>query len=179
MLHNAPSVLYHILDKTNKEANCLDFDWTKIKTEYITDESTSYRKLAKKYGINYTTIGEKARREGWATEREQFRTKTLSKTLTKIAERQSDRAARFFSLTDTLYDKLVEALTLVDPNDTQGIRQITASLKDLKEMQSLKSDADIREQEARIRNLEKQAQSEESDNEIKVIIEGNLDRYSE
>lgn len=156
----------------------MDFDWTKIKTEYITDESMSYRKLAKKYGINYTTIGERARKEDWAKEREQFRTKTLSKTLTKIAERQSDRTARFFSLTDTLYDKLVEALSLVDPSDTQGIRQITASLKDLKEMQSLKSDADIREQEARIRNLERQAQAEEESKDVVVTIASDAEEFS-
>lgn len=146
-------------------------DWNKIKTEYITDESASYRKLAKKYGINYVTIGDRARKEGWAKERERYQTKALTKTLNKIAERQSDRAARFFALTDTLYDKLVEALSLVDPNDTQGIRQITASLKDLKEMQSLKSDADMREQEARIAKLQRDAQEEDnSTTEIRVTF---------
>lgn len=153
-------------------------DWDKIKTEYITDDSTSYRKLAKKYGINYVTIGDRARKEGWAKEREQFRTKSLTKTLNKIAERQSDRAARFFTLTDTLYDKLKEALSLVDPTDTQGIRQITASLKDLKEMQSLKSDADMREQEARIRNLERQAQAEEESNDVVVTIASEAEEFS-
>lgn len=154
-------------------------DWNKIKTEYITDDSTSYRKLAKKYGINYVTIGDRARKEGWAKEREQFRTKSLTKTLNKIADRQSDRAARFFTLTDTLYDKLKEALSLVDPTDTQGIRQITASLKDLKEMQSLKSDADMREQEARIRNLERQAEGDEvKDTTVIVQFEEDISKWS-
>jgi uncharacterized protein YqfA (UPF0365 family) len=153
-------------------------DWSKIKTEYITDESTSYRKLAKKYGINYTTIGEKARKEGWKQEREQFQTKSLSKTLNKIAERQSDRAAKFFVLTDALYDKLVEALKLVDPNDTQGLRQLTASVKDWRDMHSIKSDADMREQEARIRNLEKQAQADEESNDVVVTIASEAEEFS-
>lgn len=38
-------------------------DWSKIKTEYITTD-TSYRKLAEKYGINKDTIYAKAKKEG-------------------------------------------------------------------------------------------------------------------
>ena len=42
----------------------------------------------------------------------------------------------------------------------------------------IRSEADMREQEARIRNLEKQAQAEDTDKEIKVTIEGDLEVYS-
>jgi hypothetical protein len=59
------------------------------------------------------------------------------------------------------------------------MKHLTSALKDLKEIKGYKSDADMREQEARIRNLEKLAQAEEKDsNEIKVVIEGNLEGYS-
>ena len=34
-------------------------DWSAIKTEYITDEESSYRKLGKKYGISHNIIGAK------------------------------------------------------------------------------------------------------------------------
>ena len=59
-------------------------DWNAIRQEYITDESSSYRKLAQKYGISYTAIGDKARKEGWADQRSQFLNKTLSKTINAI-----------------------------------------------------------------------------------------------
>ena len=59
------------------------------------------------------------------------------------------------------------------------MKHLTSALKDLKEIKGFKSDADMREQEARIRNLEKQAEAEDKeDNEIKVIIEGGLGNYS-
>jgi hypothetical protein len=63
--------------------------------------------------------------------------------------------------------------------DTQSMKHLTSALKDLKEIKGYKSAADMREQDARIRNLEKQAEADNnSDNEIKVIIEGSLDNYS-
>lgn len=71
--------------------------------------------------------------------------------------------------------EIVEAI----PLDTQSMKQLTSALKDLKDVKGFKTDADMREQEARIRNLEKQAEADDkTDNEIKVVIEGNLDNYS-
>ena len=154
-------------------------DWQTIKTEYITEE-TSYRKLAKKYGVSYTAIGEKARKEGWIEEREQFKTKSLSKTLNKIAEGQAKRASRLQSVTDKLLTKIEKAVDLIDMDvfDTQAIRQITASLKDIKDIQMIRSDADMREQEARIKNLQRQADSGEATKDITVTIVGDLNEYS-
>ena len=154
-------------------------DWQTIKTEYITEE-TSYRKLAKKYGVSYTAIGEKARKEGWIEEREQFKTKSLSKTLNKIAEGQAKRASRLQSVTDKLLDKIEKAVDLIDMDvfDTQAIRQITASLKDIKDIQMIRSDADMREQEARIKNLQRQADASEETKDITVTIVGDLEEYS-
>lgn len=157
--------------------------WNAIKTEYVTDESTSYRKLAKKYGVSYTSIGDKARKEGWAKEREQFQTKTLSKTLNAISQGQAKRASRLQTVADKLLDKIEAAVDNFEMNDLlmdkQALKQITGALKDIKDIQMIRSDADLREQEARIRNLEKQAEAEEkNDNEIKVTIECGLDEYS-
>lgn len=153
-------------------------DWKTIKTEYITDESSSYRKLAEKYGVSLTAIVGRSKKENWVEEKQRFKNKTETKSLEKISEQQSDRVAKFMQLTDTLTEKLIQAFEVIDPSDTQGLRQLTASLKDLKEMQGVKSETDLREQEARIRNLERQAQSEEVSNEIKVVIEGDINKYS-
>ena len=157
-------------------------DWKAIKTEYITDESSSYRKLAKKYGVSYTSIGDKARKEGWAQEREQFLSKTLSKTLNAISQGQAKRASRLQTVADKLLDKIEAAVDNFEMTDLlmdkQALKQITGALKDIKDIQMIRSDADLREQEARIRNLEKQAEAEEKDNEIKVTIECGLDEYS-
>ena len=72
-------------------------DWLKIKTEYITTD-TSYRKLAQKYGVNYSVIGARARAEGWVEERTQFIHKTHTKTPIKNAASSGDAGSC------TLYD---------------------------------------------------------------------------
>ena len=66
-------------------------DWSKIKTEYITDESASYRKLAEKYEVSFTTLSNRAKDEGWVELRRQFKDKTTTKTMEKLSEKQADK----------------------------------------------------------------------------------------
>ena len=154
-------------------------DWNAIKTEYITDESTSYRKLAEKYGVPLGTIFKRAKRENWIGLRQQSQDKMVAKTVAKIENAQVGRLTRIHAITDKALDKLEYALENVDALDTYAFRQIIASIKDIKEIQMLKSATDIREQEARIRNLERQADADDKgDTEIKVVIEGDLGKYS-
>ena len=94
-------------------------------------------------------------------QRKQLKDKTITKSIEKISEKQADRAADFITMTDTLAGKLAAALASVDPTDTQALRRIAASMRDLAEMQGLKSDLDRQEQQARIDNLRKQADKDD------------------
>jgi hypothetical protein len=144
-------------------------DWQKIKTEYITTD-TSYRKLGEKYGIHYKVISEKGKAEAWVELRSQHRDKTLTKTLDTISNKQVDRAANLISVADKLLAK-VNSLLEMDAavlNDTQSMKHISGVLKDIKEVQMIRSDADMREQEARIKNLQKQADGEK---DSAIVIE--------
>lgn len=155
-------------------------DWQKIKTEYITTD-TSYRKLGEKYGVTYSVIGERARTEGWVEQREQFRNKTLTKCVNAISNKQVDRTANLISVADQLLAK-VKSLLETDAevlSDTQSMKHISGVLKDIKEIQMIRSDADMREQEARIENLRRQSMVENDNNDIKVTIIGDLDEYSQ
>ena len=154
-------------------------DWNAIKTEYITTD-TSYRKLAAKHNIHSTAIAVRAGREGWVEERERFRNKALSKTLDKLSSAQAGRAARLQTVADKLLSKIEKAVDALEDDalETQQFRQIAASLKDIKDIQMIRSDADMREQEARIANLQRQSQKDEESKEIVVRIEGDLSEYS-
>ena len=44
-----------------------DVDWLKIKTEYITDPSATYRNLSEKYGVPKTNLERRAKKEGWVS----------------------------------------------------------------------------------------------------------------
>ena len=88
-------------------------DWKKIKTEYITTD-TSYRKLAQKYGIHYKVISARGKAEGWVELRSQHKDKTITKTLDKISEKQADKMSRIDELADQLLEKLEQAITELD-----------------------------------------------------------------
>jgi hypothetical protein len=155
-------------------------DWNAIRQEYITDETSSYRSLSKKYGIGLTQLSKHAKDEDWIGQRAQLKDKTMTKTIEKLSEQQAKRALNFVNMTDTLAEKLMAALEKVDPKDTQSLRRIAASLHDLAEMQGLKSDLDRQEQEARIANLRKQADKEDdtATKEVNVTFIGDIEEYS-
>ena len=153
-------------------------DWQAIKTEYITTD-TSYRKLAQKYGVSTTQICNVGRDEKWVEQREQYLNKTTAKTIEEISQQEANRAARIHTVADKLLNKIEAMVDSGRPLDTKGIRALTAAVKDLKEIQSVKSALDEQEQRARIANLQKQADKTEDNKEpIQVIIGDDLMEYS-
>ena len=137
-------------------------DWKKIKTEYITTK-TSYRKLAQKYGLETATVARRAAKEKWVEQRHQNDIKTTSKIIDSIGNNQANRAARLQTVADKLLNKVESLLEQSDPleMDTQSMKHISGVLKDIKEIQMIRSDADMREQEARITNLQRQAEKDD------------------
>lgn len=159
-------------------------DWTKIKTEYITDSKSSYRKIAEKYGVPFTTLKDRAKREGWAKLKTQTQHDIVTKTIDKDIDKKVDRATRLMDVTDRLLNKVEEAIEELSTEgivlNTSSLRQISGTLKDIKEIHGTKTERDIREQEARIRNLEKQANStDDKPNEITITIAGGDKSWAE
>ena len=149
-------------------------DWQKIKTEYITTD-TSYRKLAQKHGVHYNAIANRAKQEDWISQRNRFCDRTVTKTVTAISNKQVDRAAKLISVADKLLCK-VESLVEDHPEllvSTQSIKNLSGVLKDIKEVQMIRSEADLREQEARIAKLRREAEKEENQSrDVTITIAG-------
>lgn len=172
-------------------------DWSAIKTEYITTQ-TSYRKLAEKYGVHKDTIGDRAKAENWKELRRQNTDKTQTKIVEKINSKKADKVARVDDIADKLLLKLEQAITELDRNivvhkdkvetadgektteyreavkggivDRAGLKQLTAALKDLKEVKMIRSELDKQEQRARIANLQRQAPAGDDEDEGTGVI---------
>ena len=154
-------------------------DWQAIKTEYITTQ-TSYRKLAQKYGVSHVQIGNVGKEEKWVELRRQHLDRTLAQTLEKTSKQEANRAARIHTVADKLLNKIEAMVDSERPLDTKGIRALTAAVKDLKEIQSVKSALDEQEQRARIANLQKQANKDDNDkSSITITLEGGLSDYAQ
>ena len=152
-------------------------DWRKIKADYIAG-GTSLRKLAEKYGVSFSTIQKKSMEEKWGELRKRNRRKVEEKIIDSVSSKEAEKAVNIIDVADKLLGKISELMDAI-PLDTQSMKHLTSALKDLKEIKGFKSDADMREQEARIRNLQRQAEADsKDDNEIKVVIEGSLENYS-
>ena len=156
-------------------------DWKAIETEYVTT-STSYRKLAEKYGVDQATVARKAKKEDWVSKRQHHADKTQAKMLTADIKQKVSRAERIQTVADKLLSKveaLVENGDFTEMN-AQSLRQISATLKDIKEIQMIRSDADMREQEARIAKLRREAEKDENDKpSITITLEGGLSDYAQ
>lgn len=195
-------------------------DWKAIRNEYIADESSSYRKLAKKYGVSLTAITKRSKEEDWIGQRKQLKDKTITKSIEILSEKTADKLKRVSDLTDKLLDKLEQAIEELDiqlykdvkktkaieynnelrPDkptketiyeeekvsevktivDRSGLKAIASSLRDIKEIQMLKSELDKQEQEARINKLRKEAEREDDTiNEIEVVFKAGEEAWNE
>ena len=199
-------------------------DWKRIKAEYIAG-GTSYRKLAEKYGVSFSTLRKVAAKEKWTDLRNKAGAKADTKIVDSVSDKEAkkaiDKLSRVSDLTDMLLDKLEQAITELDiqlykdvvktktieynndrrPDkptketiheeekivevksivDRSGLKAIASSLRDIKEIQMLKTDLDKQEQEARIAKLRKEADKvNDSDvTEIEVTFKAGEDEWNE
>ena len=152
-------------------------DWKKIKAEYI--RGVSYRRLADKYGVSFSSIQKRGAKEKWTDLRKMSSRKGDEKIVESVASQEARRVDGIQTVADLLLQKIkdgVEDGSLII--DSQSIRQITASIKDLRDIKGMKSELDMQEQMARIEKLRKDASVEQESNDIRVVIEGDLDVYS-
>ena len=153
-------------------------DWKKIKSEYIRG-GVSYRQLSAKYDVSFSTLRKVAARENWTDLRSRAGAERDTKIVESIANQEAKRVDGVQTVADMLLDKIKEGVadgSLII--DAQSIRQITASIKDLRDVRGMKTELDMQEQIARIEKLRQEAQTEEQSRDIKVIISAELDDYS-
>ena len=151
-------------------------NWKKIKAEYIAG-GTSYRKLAEKYNVSPSTLRKVAAKEQWTELRTKTRTKMDKKISDSVSEKEADKAVSIIDVANQLLVKISELIEAL-PLDTQSMKHLTSALKDLKEIKGFKTDADMREQEARIRNLERQAEADNTSKDIEVQFGSVAEEYS-
>ena len=152
-------------------------DWSAIKTEYITDPTVSYRKLAEKYGVSRVQIGNVGRDEKWVELRRQHLDSVVTKTVNAVEAAQVARAKKIEAVADKFLNK-IEAMADREGMAPKDMRSLVAALKDLMEIQGVRSELDEKEQKARIANLEQQANKGAETKDVRVEFEGDLNEFS-
>lgn len=144
-------------------------DWKEIKAEYATGD-ISYRDLAKKHDVSFSTLSKVAKREGWSKLRKQACEKEDAKIASVVGKQNAKRAIKILQVADTLLDKIGSTIDSMDVIDAQSIKQLTSALKDLKDIKGIKSEADMLEQVARIKKLQKEVENTDNDQSKSVVV---------
>lgn len=152
-------------------------DWKRIKAEYIAG-GTSYRKLAEKYKVKLSALRSVAEREKWVELKAQTQHKTNTKLTETVSDIEAKKAVDIIDVADRLLEKIEKVAEMV--SDPDSIKKLTSAIKDLKEIKGIKSEADMREQEARINKLRREAEREDdTTNEVEVIFNAGPGEWNE
>lgn len=146
-------------------------DWDAIKAEYVAGRTT-YRALCAKHGVTMGALSKRAKAGRWTDLRKQASEKSDKKIVDRAAAAMARRAERLKTVADRVLDKIEVYAT--DPalcTTTREIRELTGSMRDLKDVLGVKGEADLREQEARINKLIADSKRDEQpDQTIRVVL---------
>ena len=151
-------------------------DWSKIKAEYISG-GISYRSLAQKHGVSFNTLKDMAVREKWTELRTQAHNKATTKMVDVVSTKNAKIDDKYYKLVDMLFDKAEEVMVNTSIWQVSNLKEMATTMKYLKECKGVKSDADMREQEARIEKLRKEIEGEQKDTNITITFGDEVKKY--
>jgi hypothetical protein len=154
-------------------------DWVKIKTEYVTDATMSYRKLVEKYGVSMSALRKRAKSEGWVKLRARKERKRDTQIVNSCATDEARKALKILGAADKAVDTILRLLSNTDSLSAAEIKSLTSALRDLAAVLGIRTEADIREQEARIAKLQHEAERYDAEHSrIEIIIPEELRRFT-
>jgi flagellar motility protein MotE (MotC chaperone) len=159
----------------------LPVDWRAIKTEYITG-NISMRELAEKHNIPFRTLRNRAQEEQWGANKSKTRARQEQRAIEKVVEQESTKLAKtdekYFRILDKLFDKAEELVVNTEILTPTMLKDMATTMKYLKECKSIKSEADMREQEARIKKLEQELNADNKDTTVIVRIDDDANKWN-
>lgn len=184
----------------------LAYNWSKIRTEYVSGK-LSYKALADKHGVSLQQIAKVAKEQRWPEKRKAHREKVAAKALAKAEERQANELAALMESTDSLIGAITSALRdpqqfhrhivsigcgaeveerIYEKVDTKAVRDLTAAIKDLAQLQrefhNIPTPAQAEAQRIAAERLamdKKKAEAgEQTDRTIEIVMGGGAKEYT-
>lgn len=107
-----------------------NIDWNTIKVEYITDPTTSLRKLSKKYGVSLDNLAKKSKAESWFASRKKHQNKIVTDAITQTGRSQAKELAKSMEYLHTLSDRMGEMLDDKDQFRKHFLQDETLAVKE-------------------------------------------------
>ena len=156
-------------------------DIKKIRAEYIASD-LSINQLAKKHGVSPHTLRNYSTKEDWKGLRQKAGDKAVKKIVEYESDKQADRMKRLLAVSDKLLQAVEDAVDKFVAEelvfDKGVLKSLSGAIKDIRDIQNIKSQLDIEEQKARIAILKKQAEADtDKDASVTIFIEGGDDEW--
>lgn len=107
--------------------------WKSIENEYLTLHPTM-RELSKKYHVPPATISDHSRRGHWQEKWEQIQMKGSTKLIDRINEDSTQPEEKAQLILDGILTKIAVTVDLLKPGDTRAFKELTSTMKELKEL---------------------------------------------
>jgi hypothetical protein len=116
-------------------------------------------------------------REKWTELRTQAHNTATTKMVDVVSTKNAKIDDKYYRLVDMLFDKAEEVMVNTNIWQVSNLKEMATTMKYLKECKGVKSDADIREQEARIEKLRKEIDGEQKDTNITITFGDEVKKY--
>ena len=167
-------------------------NWAAIKEEYITGD-IGMRTIAEKHKVSFNTMKDRAKREGWGESRREYRESMGQPATSKVTphhtpqvphhttppvvyvpgEKQRENTTRLFGVSEALLNKIEELVPTA--HKASEVKFLSEAMKNIKEIQMIKSALDEREQLARIAKLKAETKEEKKAEPIEVVFVGRTE----
>lgn len=87
-----------------------NYDWIKIKADYVSDPESSLHKIAVKYGIRERTVIDKSRAEGWFATKKKNMQVLSDKVTDKVTARKANALAKEIAIADKISSRILKAM---------------------------------------------------------------------
>ena len=154
-----------------KKVNVSEDTWDKLRIEYISSSDVSIRGLEKKYGIPYNAIRNRVEKENWLEQRTELKEQTTQKSIDLVSDFQANECSVAFRIANKVMEKLEAVVDKIEAEDvyaTKKLKDVSGTIKNLKEIGLFRAELDKQEQMARIKKLQKDAEEEQTDTTITV-----------
>jgi len=146
--------------------------WEQIRLEYIAG-GTSYRRLAQKYGVSVAAVKTTGKQEGWVAQKKSYEKKAEEALTDTCSYGEAERISRFLTVTDKLLEKVAALTEREDTITPANLKTLSDVMKNIKEVQMIRSHRELLEQDVRIEKLRRElGKAEVEGNAITVTLEG-------
>ena len=87
-----------------------NYNWNLIMNDYISDPSSSLKKIAQKYGIRLATVEKRSKADNWFATKKEYQERVRVKALEKVGAKKAAELAGLVTISDHIERAIIKAI---------------------------------------------------------------------